>query len=354
MIVGGSQRVLANLANELSRRGYNVKIIDLSNKELFFPIHNSVKIIKLGIKTIGSNPVESIYLNIKRINILRRRFKKEKPDVVISFLTKVNILTTIASRFLNIPVIISERNNPRKDKVIRLWDLFRSVIYKKADLLVTQTDRIKKYYEKKGIKKIKVIHNPVTIFEIVEEKKRKNIIISVGSLTRQKGYDLLLHAFLSVKDKAWKLNIVGDGLLKAQLTKLSHELLCQDRVIFSGKQKNMKKYYGEAKIYVLSSRYEGFPNVLCEAMAAGLPCIAFDCPTGPREIINNGINGILVENGNVAALAKAINTLIDDENMRNRLGKQALHIRKDLDIGKITEEWEAVIKTVCEQNRREW
>ena len=210
-----------------------------------------------------------------------------------------------------------------------------------------------KAYQRKfnGIKNITYIYNP-SPFENeygVENKKRENTIISVGRLTKVKGFDLLLDAWKSIEHihQSWSLEIVGSGeeyeLLNLKINKLKLK-----NVKILPFTKNIEEYYKKASIYVLSSRYEGFPMVLLEAQSYGVPIVSCDCETVPREIINNNVDGILVEKNNVIELANAITYLIKNPKKRDEFSENAIKNSKKFTTDKIIEKWEVIIQNLLE------
>jgi len=347
---GGAERVIVNLINHLDRNKYDVlivifeKILDLKN-DLNVPI----KIVCLNKK--------SRWDFLKIIIKLRKVINNYKPHCVISFLQYTNIVTVLSNLFQrrNYTLIISERNYPRKYlasarfRNLRRW--LMSFTYKKADKIIAVSKAIKRVLEEDfdiQSEKIKVVYNPVSIKEIIFKSKEivehpyfkdrnVQVIISTGRLVKQKRYDRLLRAFsLIIKyQEKTRLIILGKGNQKKELKSLALKLNINDYVDFVGYKSNPYAWMSKAHIFVLCSDYEGFPNVLIEAMACGVPVISTDCISGPREIITNEKDGILVPLVDEKKLAEKILDLLSDERKRRRFSIEARKKVQDFEAKKI-------------------
>ena len=297
-------------------------------------------------------------LSIARLSKLKKIIITDDPDIIISFLPEPSLrlmfLSKISKKIRRIPKIISIRNDPEKEFSNSLIRRVMKKLYKSVDGMVYQTDDAKNYFE--GIIKTKyqaIIQNPIDPTMLVEPKKdeeRKKVIISVGRLEEQKNQEMLIRAFadtFKVKKHDYLLKIYGEGSLHNYLQKLIDELGIADKAVLVGQVDDVQKELNEAKIFVLSSRYEGMPNALIEALAVGLPCISTDCPCGgPRSLIRDGENGILINNENKNELVGAMCKLIDDRGMRNRISKEALKIRKSNSLGQIKDKWYLLINSI--------
>ena len=204
-------------------------------------------------------------------------------------------------------------------------------------------------------KDVEVIPNPI-LYPLPEHGRsvspdsvilqNKKVILASGRLHKFKQFDLLIRAFSNIKDKHpdWNLVILGDGEERNNLNQLVCNLEVVDRVYFPGKVGNMSEWYERANMFVLSSVVEGFPNVLLEAMAYGLPCISFDCDTGPRDMIKQGVNGILVNpNDKDVGLSNAIDKIIRNENLSSSIANNAILLREKYSIDNIIQKWSDVI-----------
>jgi glycosyltransferase involved in cell wall biosynthesis len=363
LALGGAQRVMSIIANYWVDKGWKITLLTFDDGSIppVYHLDSRVCHIPLGIAADSANPIDAIWKNFQRIGLLRQAISKSKPHVVISFMDTTNVITVLATRELNIPVVLSERTDPAFSSIgkSKIWESFRLWTYPQADQLVVQTQGAYNYFPPQVQVITSIIPNPVLIPILISEPgehtRRKCLsvpcIMAMGRLSEEKRFDLLLQAFAKVKDNhpQWSLRILGEGQLRSQLESLSHQLGIYDRVFMPGLAKNPYEFLSQADIFVMSSRYEGFPNALCEAMACGLPVISTDCPSGPREIIRHGIDGILVENGNVEALASAMERLMSDEQERKRLAAKAPEVMERFSLEKVMGMWEQVLNRVIEE-----
>jgi len=330
--MGGVEQASVNLANGLKNIGHDVTFISLFNQTKFFNLNDGIKFIEPDDFNIDRLSI------IKSILWLRKIIISENPSAVVVFQKFYSALVLVALSGTFKRIFISERSSPKFKWPLHVR-IFSNIVFLflKPAGIIAQTkiaeEYQKKYYGKKV--PVKVIPNVVRDVKLYPDIQRKNVILAVGRFgDYQKGFDRLIMAFALIKNK-WELHFAGGCDEDGNLKNMARELGVSERVRFLGKVKDMDRVYAEAGIFVITSRSEGFPNALCEAMAAGLPCISFDFIAGPREIITSGQNGILVENGNISALAKAIDHLIENPSERARLGQSALKIRDRLNIEKI-------------------
>jgi glycosyltransferase involved in cell wall biosynthesis len=355
---GGAERVMSIMANYWVKKGWQITLLTFNDITTppFYTLDSRIVHIPLGIASQSPNPIIGIWKNLQRIQILRAAISASKPNAVISFLDTTNILTLLATRGLNIAVLVSERNEPGKYQT-RVWQQLRHWIYPFADKIIVQTERAKKHFYSNLESYISVIYNPVLLppynkDTFSEQLLNEKSLIAIGRLEQQKGFDLLLRAFEQLKDTYadWKLTILGEGSLRAELETLRNQLGLAQRVHLPGRVKNPYEFLHQADIFVMSSRFEGFPNALCEAMASGLPVISTDCPCGPREIIRHEVDGILVPNEDVSALAAAMARLMSNKGERKRLAARAPEVTKRFSLEKVMGIWETVISEVIKKN----
>jgi len=339
---GGAERVLINLANYFSKN-YEIYIITFSTEKPFYELNKNIKLVQLDLLKNSKNKFESLLNTIKRIGILKKTLKQINADVNISFMTHTNILSIIASKLNNQKIIISERiaYDFYNSKIL---NLIRRFVYPFAKILITQTKADNANYN--FLNNVEVIYNPISFIDC--DIKKENIILAVGRLDKQKGFDTLIDVYSKI-DTDWKLYIAGEGNERKNLEKLIKKLKLENKVILFGKVKNVFDFYSKASIFVLSSKKEGFPNVLLEAMSCGCAVVSFDCPYGPSEIIDHNKNGLLVENQNKEELKKAIELLINNQELREKLSKEALKVREKYSLEKIVSEWDKVIKKVVDE-----
>lgn len=341
MQLGGANRVMANLVNYFSSIGTQVVLINdiVPDKNVpEYEIADSVKRIFLDIH--DKSPITS---NIRRIAKLRKMIKAEHADAVVSFMGPPNIRMLLATIGLKCRKIVSVRNDPYKEYGYGIVKRIANIVFRLADGCVFQTKDASEYFSKTIQRKSKIIFNPVgKQFYRVKRADDPHNIITVGRLFPQKNHALLIRAFskISLEFPEENLIIYGEGDLRHALEELVRKLDLESRVFLPGSASDIPEKLAEAKLFVLSSDYEGMPNALMEAMAVGVPIISTDCPCGgPEMLVRNGVDGILVPCGDVECLASALCQKLDDEK-RETMGisaKQRAEIfREDI----IYRQWE--------------
>lgn len=337
---GGSERVASEMANYWARGGHRVSLITLKKEPPFYELEKGVRLEELDVASGSAHLLAGLYNTYRRIRVLRERLKKLNPEVVIGFFTDINVLLVLATRGLGMAVILTERNHPGLHLVPLRWRIMRRRVYPLADCLVLQTSGAARWFSHYRVRRA-VIPNPVREVRAAADRG-KPYILAVGRLTRQKGFDLLLKAYArSGLYPRWSLVVVGEGGERKSLEKLASRLGVVDGVHMPGLVKNIDHYFSEASFFVLSSRYEGFPNALAEAMSAGLPPVAFDCPYGPAEMIDHGENGFLVRAGDVESLARNMIDMADNPGMAQEMGQQAAaSVRGRLKQQAIMKQWD--------------
>ena len=362
---GGAERVTASLARHLADQGHEVGVITMTPEERdFYPLDPRVRRITLALA--GTNRgLGKLTANFCRWRALRRTLKSERPVVVVAMMTTSIVLALLAAIGLPVRVYGSERNYPGRKGTGRPWALLRRLVYRFAAGHVAQTRETAAWLERHtGARNVRVIPNPVVwpipsfppevAPQSVVLPKRK-AILAIGSKPEQKGFDLLVRVFagLATSSPTWDLVILGvapesDAAYGGgkSVRRLAEEKGVAERIHLPGRVGNVADWYERADLFVLSSRYEGFPNVLLEAMAAGCACIAFDCDTGPRDIIEPDVDGVLVPAEDVSALTFELAGLMADEPKRERLAGAAVRVRERFSEERVMAKWGKVLDQV--------
>lgn len=349
---GGAERVTSNLANYWVLKGWDVNIVTLSKKNFdFYELNPKVRRISLEMISESSNILVGLWQNAKRIASLRQLLRQIKPDFALGMMTTANIVLALAAWGLpNLLTIGSEHVHPPQLPLGYVWEKLRRYSYSLLDAVTALTKESESWLQRNtDAKKVFVIPNAIAWPLSVQEPRvdpnvhrAEKILLSVGRLEIQKGFDLLIEAFSKIAQKypEWNLVILGEG---SQRSKLETQILntkLSTRVFLPGRAGNMSEWYSSAHLFVMSSRFEGFPMTLVEAMASGLAVISFNCDTGPRDIIRHNVDGILVSPSNVHNLAEALNIIMGDEKTRFRLARQATSIKERYSMEKIIKLWE--------------
>jgi GalNAc-alpha-(1->4)-GalNAc-alpha-(1->3)-diNAcBac-PP-undecaprenol alpha-1,4-N-acetyl-D-galactosaminyltransferase len=344
------------MANHWVEKGWSVTVVTLSATETdFFPLDSRVSRISLRQEGSSLGAVDAGWKNIARVLALRAALRTTHPDAVISFTESMNVLTLLATSFTTTPVIVAERTDPRQHVIGIAWSTLRKRLYPRAAAVVVQTRSVLEWAVARVAKdKAFVIPNPVAQEtsqpEITVGAFPQPFVLGVGRLTQEKGFDLLLRAFErpSLRYSDWSLVVLGEGSERASLEQLAEELGIAGRVHMPGLETTPAAIMAQASLFVLPSRFEGFPNALLEAMACGLPVVSFDCPSGPGEIIQSGVDGILVPPGDVPAMADAMQQLMGHPETRELLGRRARGAMHRFGTETVMTMWEDLLKTVWE------
>lgn len=357
MNMGGAQRVVSILSDHWANNGYVVTLISTftEKRKSHFQINKNVTLKYLTDSPIFSkkNPLNLLW----KLICLRREIKSQNPDVVISFLARVNVATALSTIGIKSSLIICERTWPPFASLNKKFLWIYRVLFKRAKQIIVQTQKSKAWMIKNfPDTNVKVIPNPI-IYPVpvyMEQSvslnalilQNRKVILASGRMVKFKQFDILIKAFYEIKDKYqdWDLVILGDGEQKDSLNNLIFELKITDRVYFPGKVGNISEWYERADLFVMSSSVEGFPNVLLEAMSYGVPSISFDCDTGPRDMIQDGFNGILVDPiEKEAGLVNAMKKMIDDEEFRNDIANNSINMRDKYSVSNIMQKWNNIL-----------
>mgnify|MGYP002548617160 FL=1 len=343
---GGAERVTVRIANYLSRK-YNVNVVTLKKEAKEYELASDVRRINLDSKSTLSSIFE-----------MRKLIKNIRPYFTITMFAPMYIVTYFAQLGLGVPQIVSERNDPKrfagKELVKRLYQF----LLKRADGIVFQTNEAASYYYKSKNNKSIIIYNPIIKKELpdVNTDNRLGRVINIGRLHPQKNQKMLIDAFIKLHHvfEEYKLDIYGAGELSEYLTDYISENNATGYISLKGTTNDVLGELNKSELFVLSSDFEGMPNTLIEAMCMGVPSISTDCPCGgPREIIENGENGILVPVGDSDSLFEAMKKVLSDESLEEKMAHNAERIRDVLDINKIGNQWIDFCEYISEEKRKD-
>lgn len=329
---GGAERVTVRLAKEFSKK-YNDTIITMHSAVNEYSLDKKVGRINLSKKNIIQKSLE-----------FRNIIKEKKPEFLIVMFAPMYVFVHYSLVGLNIPKIVSERNDPNNFAGKKIVKLLYQYTLSKADGAVFQTKQARDYYLNKYNIKNRIIYNPISIDELplYYEEIRKKTIVNVGRLHEQKNQLLLIESIIAIHDQIpeYELLIYGEGELREELQSHINKANAQNYIKLVGKSNKVLELINDASLFVLSSNFEGMPNVLIEAMCLGMPVISTDCPCGgPAELIENGVNGILVDVGNKEQLSNAILKIIKNSQMSKKLGQNAKELQRTLNLEEIAKQW---------------
>ena len=364
---GGMERVLTTKANYLVEQlGYDVSIIITDDKRTkpYFPLSEKIQVIQLdvNIDSLWKYPIwKRLYLYWKKMRLYKQRLEKclnqLQPDITISLLRReINFLNDIKDGSAKVGEIHFGRYKYRETnygflpRFINKWISNRWMSQldqkiKQLDRFVVLTHEDASYW--KGLSNLTVIPNPITIEKGTVSDCTSKQVIAVGRYTYQKGFDLLIPAWKIVNKKHpdWTLNIYGGGN-KEDLQAMVEKLGLGDTLKLNGPVNHIREKYQESSIFVLSSRFEGLPLVLMEAMSMGLPSVSFTCPCGPKDIINDGEDGILCDNGSIKSLAEGLCRLIENEQLRKEMGQKAAQNIQRFSLDNIMSQWNDLLQEI--------
>lgn len=353
---GGAERVTANLANYWAEKGWGLTIATLTGQEHdFYDLHPTIKRIPLNLDGDSSNLLSALHHNYRRIRALRTVLKQEQPDVALAMMTTANILLALAAKGGTIRLVGSERIHPPAFPLGGVWEWLRRQIYRYFDVVTALTEESAHWIKKAtSAKVVQIIPNAVT-WPIPASSPCINPdgvlgeqfnLIAVGRLTPQKGFDRLLNAFAELASRFpdWHLTILGEGECRQALEAQRDQLGLAQQVSLPGVVGNLAQWYQQADLFVMSSLFEGFPNTLVEAMAHGLPVISVDCDTGPRDIIRDKVDGLLVPQNNHQALVEGLATLMGDEPLCKQYATRAIEVRERFSMERIAGMWEMIFE----------
>ena len=366
-MAGGVERVLTLKANYFAEHfGYDITIIltEGKDKPLFYPLSNKIKVINLNIgfeELWSCSFVKKIFVYLKKQRQFKKALTRElmrlRPDITISLLRReINFLNDIKDGSRKIGELHVNRANYRnfevndsnffKNLFAKFWMHSLVAKLKKLDRFVVLTEEDKDAWPE--LKNIRVIPDPLSFLPTKHSELKERRVIAVGRYVYQKGFDLLLQAWSKIEKlyPDWQLVIFGDGDRTPYENQMKALGIDDNRCHLNGPTSNVQHEYINSSIFVFSSRFEGFGMVLVEAMACGLPVVSFDCPCGPKDIIKDGEDGILVENGNIELLASSLSILINDESLRKSMSKAGQKNAQRFNIVHIAEQWRDLFESL--------
>ena len=362
LCIGGAERVICNLAEYFYSEGYRVTMVTKVRDEKEYELNPGIRRIIADI-TPEEETGSRIHNLLARINKLRRIWKEVKPDVIVSFIRKNNLMAIASAVPLGIPVVVSVRSAPERELKGFGFKTISFLLFRKAAGVVLQTREAYDFFPGYIRAKAVVLPNSINpeFLKASEELEtqgdgssansaRKKKIITVGRIDDNKNQKLLVDAYarITMQYPDWSLELVGDGSGKKSLEEYVRTLPCKDRIHFAGAVDDVVKRMSEASIFVLPSKIEGMPNALIEAMVMGMACISTDCPCGgPRDLIAaDESNGILVPVDNVDAIAIALKRLITNDILRECMGDNAKKIINTLHPDAVNKQWRNYIENV--------
>jgi glycosyltransferase involved in cell wall biosynthesis len=350
---GGAERVVSTIANHLIAH-FEITIIVFYKCKPFYLLdeHINIEFCKKEYHKESSS-LQSISTHIQLLTKTIKILKRNKIKVAIGFMTTANVYAVVASKRLGIKSVISERIHPEYETISKIWLILKKFFYPKSNQLIVQTTAIKSYFEDFiSNDRLEIIKNPLAP-ELIQKrdlfKTKERLILNVGRLDNQKNQDLLIKAFANVPNENWKLILIGEGSNRTEYTNLINKLNLQEQVLLKGNINYVEDYYNTASLFVFTSKYEGYPNALTEAMYFGIPCISTDCPSGPAELISNAENGFLIPVGNQGLLEKKMKLLMEDKDLRAQFSTNALKSTVGFEVDQIAQQWESVIYNVLQE-----
>lgn len=345
---GGAERVAAILTAEWAARGWPVTLLTFDDGTIppFYKPHPEIDHQPLALRGVSPNIAASIVNNGRRLRRLRQALCESRPDLIVSFGDTTNVLALIASRMLGVPIVVTEHVDPERHPIGWAWQMLRRLTYPCADTVTVLTERMGRHFP--YARRVAVVPNPIVPPAPGNHAAitlKQPAVVGVGRLQHQKRFSLLIDVFAALARRYpdWTLYIFGEGPLRgplaAQIAK--HDLT--DRIMLPGIVAPLDGVLQQADLFVLSSAYEGFPMSLCEAMANGVAVISTDCPTGPREIIRDGVDGILVRNDDATALEGAMRWLMADSGKRAALAGKGPQIIERFGTERIFALWDDIL-----------
>jgi GalNAc-alpha-(1->4)-GalNAc-alpha-(1->3)-diNAcBac-PP-undecaprenol alpha-1,4-N-acetyl-D-galactosaminyltransferase len=353
---GGAERVATTLANAWASGSDEVILVPTfsGGGESFYILSDSVKLIFLSQLAGLASSNSKRY--VQRFFALRKLVCDQRPDVVVSFLPNVNIAALLVNTFSGVPSVICERSDPTQQPIGTLWALACKALYRMADCVVVQTESVAgaigQLYG--GLRNVTVIPNPIPQaldrWQVSADREGpRRVLLSMGRLAKEKQVQHIISTFALVQTDhpEWDLHIYGDGPMAESLRKQVQQAGLAERIFFKGNTPEPWAVMAQADAFVMTSAYEGFPNALLEAMAVGLPCVAYDCRSGPRELSRDGQDALLVAPNIESDLRNALHNVMNNSTLRQTLGEQARQsVLARYSLSTVLAMWDEVFATV--------
>ena len=346
---GGAERVMALLMNQFCQDGDTVILAIMNNREAY-PIayHLDENVKMLFISPFRRNSLKHIVAPLRE---LRNKIRCYEPDVVVSFFPDTATLTYLAGFGMGFPMVYSERNDPKNNVKGFVARVFEYVATRSAKHVVFQSGNVQSMFPARIRRKSSVILNPLNLVNIPnrDSKDVENVIVSVGRLSPQKNHQSLIDAFslFEKKHSGYKLVIYGEGELRGELENLVVMKGLENKVLMPGTDGKVLDKISHARIFAFSSRFEGLPNALIEAMAIGVPCVTTNFAPGcVTELINHQNNGLIVPCDDPQSMSHALAYLADNEQKAEEMGDKAKTIREKVDLAKVSRQWKEVFEQI--------
>ena len=360
LVSGGAERVAANLANHWATQGWEVGILTFARRQLdSYDLHPSITRMELGLAQTGGSLPSVLWKNLRRVRGVRQHLRQYRPEIALSIMNEANVLLALSAWGLpGVRAIGSEHTFPPQVPLGRLREAMRRHLYSRLEAVVGLTRESAGWLEAHTkTRRVPVIPNAV-LWPMPEQPPRieprdvaadgRKLLLAVGRLSTEKNCGALLETFSSLAGDHpdWDMVFIGEGPDRAGLQARVRAYGLEGRVFLPGRAGNVAAWYQRAELYAMTSRFEGFPNSLVEAMAHGLPAVSFDCDTGPRDIIRDRVDGLLVPPGDLPALRAALDRLMGDRSLRCQYAARAVEARERFSIQRIARMWENLFREV--------
>lgn len=355
---GGAERVIRNLALFFYEQGYDVFMVTKLREEVEYELRPEITRIIADI-TDAEDTGKRLGNLLARIKKLKEIWKEIKPDIIVSFIRKNNLMAIASAMPLKIPVVVSVRSAPERELAGKGVKQLTFAMFGRAAGIVLQTTQAMEYFPKRLQKKAVILPNSINrefaeyldnMGEVSQGNKTSDFrVITVGRIDDNKNQKMLVEAFVQVcgSDSKWTLHLYGDGESRQKVEAIAKASNVADKIVFHGVVDNIPEEMSKADIFVLPSKVEGMPNALIEAMAMGKACISTDCPCGgPADLIENEVSGILIRVDDKEGLVRALAGLMEDADRRQALGIMASDIRKRLAPTEVNRKWQEYIESI--------